>query len=547
MRITLAQLNPTIGDFCGNIKKMHEAMLRATSDNSEMIIFPELFPSGYPPKDLLEKPVFIKRYEQADKNISKLSVSFPELFICYGTIEKTDKTSGKLLYNTARIIKNGKLVFTQRKSLLPTYDVFDEARYFLEADEINLFTIKGEQWGISICEDAWNASEIFDDRLYDIDPVENLGNAGAQYLLNISASPFTLGKAAIRIQLAQSHARRHGIPFILVNQVGANDELISDGRSFIVDGKGRIRVSLPAFKESVITVDLDNLPDPVDDVESERTGTAYDALVLGISDYMSKCGFKSVVLGLSGGVDSALTCCLAAAALGPQNVHAVYMPSPYSADASGEDARTLANNLSVHYDEIPISDTFDAYKIMMRPWFKDTEEDVAEENFQARIRGNILMGLSNKFGYLCLSSGNKSELSVGYCTLYGDMSGGLAVLADVPKTLVYQICNYINRDGNVIPQRILTRPPTAELRPDQTDQDTLPPYDILDSVLDLYLEQHLGVEEIIDKGYDKETVEWIIKTVIRNEYKRIQAAPGLKITSKAFGSGRRMPIAAKYS
>jgi len=547
MRITLAQINPVIGDFTGNLSRMETAIEKAVADNADLIVFPELIPSGYPPKDALERKDFLHRYAKADSALLQRSENCPELAILYGTIEETQAETGKPLYNTARLIQNGTILFRQYKTLLPTYDVFDEDRYFQSATAPQLFTLNGVKLGISICEDAWNATEVKAAHRYDLDPVARLGQLGAQLFINISASPFALGKEETRIRLARAHAKRHGIPFILVNQVGANDELISDGRSLAVDSKGELRVLFPAFQTHVETVDTTDFPPIFKYNPAPAESAAYEALTLGIQDYIEKCGFKSVVLGLSGGVDSALTCCLAAKALGPDNVHAVYMPSPFSANASGEDAEALARNLGVHFSIIPINEIFKTYHSMMQPHFQGLPENEAEENFQARIRGNLLMGLSNKFGHLCLASGNKSELSVGYCTLYGDMSGGLSVIGDVPKTLVYRICDFINRDKEIIPQRILTRAPSAELKPDQTDQDTLPPYDILDAILDRYLEKGLPAEAIIEEGFESEIVHWIIKTVRRNEYKRNQAAPSLKITGKAFGSGRRIPIAARWT
>lgn len=547
MRITLAQINPVIGDFSGNLSKMENAMKKAELDGAALIVFPELIPSGYPPKDMLERKGFLNRYAEADRAILSLSEDFPELGILYGSVAHAQEHVGKPLYNTARLLMNGQILFRQQKTLLPTYDVFDEDRYFQSAQSIQLYNHQDIQLGITICEDAWNVSEILSEHSYEIDPVSTLGSMGAQLFINISASPFAIGKEKTRIRLARAHAKRHGIPFILVNQVGGNDELISDGRSLVVDGQGNLRVLFPAFQEHTETVDMAKLPPVFEYQPPTVEASAYEALTLGIKDYMDKCGFKTAVLGLSGGVDSALTCCLAANALGPENVHAVYMPSPFSAKASGEDAEALAHHLGVHFSVIPINDIFSAYQQMMKPHFQNLPENEAEENFQARIRGNILMGLSNKFGHLCLASGNKSELAVGYCTLYGDMSGGLSVIGDVPKTLVYRICEHINRDKEVIPSRILTRAPSAELKPDQCDQDTLPAYEILDAILDRYLEQGLPTAEIIEEGFDEETVRWIINTVRRNEYKRSQAAPVLKITGKAFGSGRRIPIAARWT
>jgi len=546
MKITLAQLNPIIGDFRGNIQKMRKAADKAQEEGSDLIIFSELFASGYPPKDWLIKQGFISDFLQSTEDIIELSGEFPETGFLFGAIDVPAGKTGKGLFNAAFLVQNGKCLFVQHKTLLPTYDVFDEARYFDTANNIAIFEFKNSKLGITICEDIWNESVTFPNPLYKRDPVDILAKKGAEIIINISASPFSMNKDELRYEILKNHARKHGLPIILVNQTGANDELISDGRSMVVDSDGELRCILAAFEEQVKTVDLSNLPAPQTYKAPDPVESAYQGLVLGIHDYANKCGFTKAIFGLSGGVDSALTCCLAAAALGPANVYAVYMPSPYSADSSEEDARELADNLGVNFQIIPITSLFSKYKETLQTAFINTTEDVAEENIQARIRGNIIMALSNKFGYLPLASGNKSELSVGYCTLYGDMSGGLSVLADVYKTLVYELCKHINRGQGVIPARILSKAPSAELKPDQKDSDSLPPYDILDEILNLYIEQQKSTEEIIKRGFNAETVSWIIKTVKQNEYKRLQAAPGLKICSKAFGCGRRIPIAAKW-
>jgi len=546
VKITLAQLNPTIGDFQGNLKKMESVLLNAASKGAELALFTELFPSGYPPKDWLIKQAFLRDYEAAQKQILELSRQVPETAVLYGGVEHITQGTGKRLYNSALLVQNGKLLFTQRKTLLPTYDVFDEARYFQRANEIDVIEFGGERLGITICEDIWNEAETFRDRLYTLDPVEVLAGKNTTLIINISASPFGIGKETIRYNLLHNHARRHAVPFILVNQVGANDELICDGNSMVVDEKGRLRLMLPAFQEAVETIDTAQLPAARPFKAQGDVASVYNALILGLRDYAVKCGFASVILGLSGGIDSALTCCLAAAALGADKVEAVYMPSPYSSPESGEDAAALARNLGCHFRTIPIDTLLRAYLDELRPQFDGLKEDETEENIQARIRGNIIMALSNKFGHLPLSSGNKSELSVGYCTLYGDMSGGLSVLADVPKTLVYRLASYINRDGEVIPERILAKEPSAELKPGQKDTDSLPPYDILDTILQYYLEKGLSAGDIIAEGFDAETVNWVISAVRKNEYKRVQAAPGLKISARAFGSGRRIPIAARW-
>jgi len=438
------------------------------------------------------------------------------------------------------------MIAAQHKSLLPTYDVFDEMRYFDPAPEINTVAFKGETLGISICEDAWNDPELWPrGRIYHCDPIEILARKGATLLINISASPFYVGKEEIRYRLLRNHARKHRLPFVFVNQVGGNDELIFDGRSLCLDQAREPIVVFPSFKEYVQGIDtsLSGIPKlytPQDKIES-----IYEALVLGTRDYMKKCDFSQAVVGLSGGIDSAVTCCLAKESIGSKNVLAVSMPSPYSSKGSIEDSRQLATNLGIRFKVISIAEIYHTYLETLKGHFEGKEVDITEENIQARIRGNILMALSNKFGHLVLSTGNKSELAVGYCTLYGDMSGGLAVISDVPKTVVYELANYINRKSEIIPREIIEKPPSAELKPNQVDQDTLPPYPILDQILHYYLEEVSSVEEIINLGFDQETVKWVAEAVEKNEYKRKQAAPGLKVTTKSFGVGRRMPIAAK--
>lgn len=546
MKVTLAQLNPLIGDFPGNIRKMNSALISAAEQGSDLVIFSELFPSGYPPKDWLTKKGFLRDYEKAGESIRDLSRSFPQQALLYGSVEILPGKEGKGLYNAAMLVQNGELLFTQRKTLLPTYDVFDEARYFDAAAETAVVRLCDYTLGITICEDMWNEPSLFPSRPYAVDPVSMLAEKGADLIINISASPFAIDKEKIRYAILRNHASKHRLPVILVNQIGANDELISDGRSMIVDGSGALRVCFPAFTEHIETVDLSNLPAPTPFIPMNTTESVRKALVLGVRDYVKKNRFTQAVLGLSGGIDSALTCCLAAEALGPENIHAVYMPSPYSSRESGEDAEALAAALGVPYRVIGIDALFEAYKKTLHSAFANTDEDVTEENIQARIRGNIIMALSNKFGYLPLTSGNKSELAVGYCTLYGDMSGGLSVLGDVFKTMVYRLSRHINAACPVIPERIVTKAPSAELKPDQKDQDSLPPYDVLDGVLKMYIEDKCAMDEIVGKGYDPEIVAWIINAVKKNEYKRIQAAPVLKITATAFGSGRRIPIAADW-
>ncbi|MEN6348923.1 MAG: NAD+ synthase, partial [Syntrophomonas sp.] len=512
---------------------------------SDLVILPELVLVGYPPRDLLERSWFIDRIREAVRTIIQVSNRYPETALLFG-IPEANEITGKGLYNSAVLVYQGDVLATQAKSLLPIYDVFDEARYFDPAAEISVIPFKDELIGISICEDAWNDSEFWPrGRIYDFDPVGELARQGATLLVNISASPFHAGKEEIRYRLIRNHARRHGLPFVYVNQVGGNDELIFDGRSMMFSNDGTPVYISPAFKEDFRTIDLsepgtEGLFKSQDVVES-----VYQALALGIRDYMHKLGFKKTILGLSGGIDSALTACLAKEAVGAENVVTISMPSPYSSIGSVEDSRKLASNLGIDFKVIPISPLYQTYLDSLGSYFAGREADGTEENIQARIRGNILMAFSNKYGYLVLSTGNKSEMAVGYCTLYGDMSGGLSVLADVPKTMVYELTAFINREEIVIPPEIISKPPSAELKPDQLDQDVLPPYDILDKMLHYYIEEGLSAEELTDLGFDPETVRWVVKAVDRNEYKRRQAAPGLKVTTKAFGTGRRMPIAAR--
>jgi len=545
MKITLAQLNPVVGDVTGNFQKL-AALLPQLADSSDLIVFPELYLVGYPPRDLLERPAFISKTQEILQEVVRLSTHYPKTGLIVGLPRPSDREVGKGLYNSAALIYRGEILGWRDKSLLPTYDVFDETRYFVSATDVRIIPFKGEKLGLSICEDAWAQEEAWCRRLYSLDPIQLLARQGATLLINISASPFQMGKEEVRYQLLHRQAHKYGLPFIYVNQVGGNDELIFDGRSLALDRQGNPRAVLPAFQEAVQTVNLAEPGTPGAFVPQEAIATVHDALVLGIRDYLRKCGFSRAVVGLSGGVDSAVTCCLAVTALGRDNVMGVAMPSPYSSPGSLSDSQRLANNLGIAFNVIPITPIYQAYLDSFRPVFPVDDIDVTLENVQARIRGNILMALSNRFGSMVLSTGNKSELAVGYCTLYGDMSGGLAVLADVPKTMVYELAAYINRLNPVIPQEIIDKVPSAELRPHQRDQDTLPPYDLLDRIIHLYLVENQSFEDIVQAGFAPDTVKWVIRTIDRNEYKRRQAAPGLKVTSKAFGIGRRLPIAARY-
>lgn len=547
MKINMAQLNPIVGDINGNQLKIMNTLSQCSEAGSDLVIFPELFLVGYPPKDLLERLWFIKKAQQAIQELMQISAKYPKTGMLFGAPLPTGNDVGKGLYNSVVLIYQGLILIAHHKSLLPTYDVFDEMRYFDPAPEINTVAFKGEILGISICEDAWNDPELWPKgRIYPCDPIEILARKGATLLINISASPFYAGKEEIRYRLLRNHARKHRLPLVFVNQVGGNDELIFDGRSLCLDQAGEPIVVFPSFKEYVQGIDTSFSGRSRVYTLQDKIESIYESLVLGTGDYMKKCGFSQAVVGLSGGIDSAVTCCLAKEAIGSKNVLAVSMPSPYSSKGSIEDSRRLATNLGIRFKVISISAVYHTYLETLKEHFEGKEVDITEENIQARIRGNILMALSNKFGYLVLSTGNKSELAVGYCTLYGDMSGGLAVISDVPKTMVYDLANYINRKLVIIPRAIIEKEPSAELKPNQVDQDALPPYPILDQILHYYIEEVSSVEEIINLGFDQETVKWVAKTVEKNEYKRKQAAPGLKVTTKSFGVGRRMPIAAKF-
>jgi NAD+ synthase (glutamine-hydrolysing) len=546
MRIALAQLNPTIGDFAGNLEKLEATLDSLRGDPPDLAVFPEMFLTGYPPRDLLERDWFIDGAGAALDRLNAVSRARPNVGILVGTVLRSGKTPGKGLHNAAVLVKDGKTLATVHKILLPTYDVFDEARYFDPGDVARAIPFGDEKLGVSICEDAWNDPTLWHRPVYRRDPIDELAKSGATVLVNISASPFYAGKDTIRYRLFEGHARRHGIPFVLVNQVGGNDELVFDGRSMSVAADGGLTAYLSAFEESVRVVDPRSAGPRSEFVPDDPVRTIHDALVLGLSDYVRKCGFDRVVLGLSGGIDSAVVCAIAAKAIGPERVFGISMPSPYSSPGSIEDSRRLAENLGVRFAVIPISDIYQSYLEEMEPYLEGESIGVTEENIQARVRGNVLMAISNEHGHLLLSTGNKSEVAVGYCTLYGDMSGGLSVLSDVPKTVVYRLADYINQEGNVIPREIIDKPPSAELRPDQRDRDTLPAYDVLDRVLDLYVDQGRSIDEIVAEGLDREVVTWIVRAVNRNEYKRRQGSPGLKVTSKAFGIGRRMPIAARY-
>jgi NAD+ synthase (glutamine-hydrolysing) len=544
MKIAIVQLNTIVGDIAGNTSRILEAARRARDDGAELVVFHELCVTGYPPKDLVERDAFVAEAEAALQRIAAESASIAGLGIVVGLPRRAAREGGKGVANSVALVCDGRVERVQDKVLLPTYDVFDEARYFDPGNTVAPVDFNGEKLGLSICEDAWNDPDLFRHHPYPIDPIAVLAGKGATLIINISASPFSVGKEQLRYDIVRSHARRHNVPFMMVNQVGGNDELVFDGRSMFVDGSGGALALLPVFEEAMVVVDA-NAPPPVPAFEPlEEIESIHAALVMGTHDYLHKCGFERAVVGVSGGIDSAVTLAVAADALGPENLRAVAMPSPHSSRGSLDDAAALCDNLGVDMDVVPIADAMAAYERMLAETMEVS--DVTAENIQARIRGNILMAYSNKYGSLVLSTGNKSELAVGYCTLYGDMSGGLAVISDVPKCDVYRLAEWLNRDGEVIPRAIIDKEPSAELRPDQRDSDSLPPYEVLDAILDQHVEEGLSREAIVAGGIDAGTVDWVLSALRRSEYKRRQAAPGIKVTSKAFGVGRRFPIAARY-
>jgi NAD+ synthetase len=543
MKTALAQINPIIGDFAYNSRLITGRIKEAEQAGCQLVIFPELALCGYPPQDLLERAAFLNAHDAA---LDKLVRSVGDIGVVLGVAERR-QGAGKPLYNSAVFIYKGEIVHRVRKQLLPTYDVFDESRYFEPGEPAPPFSFKGLRLGLSVCEDIWQASGQGQCGTYRTDPVASLaeGHDALDLLINISASPYHHGKLAERDQLFSSLCRKYTLPLLYVNQVGGQDSLIFDGHSMAFNNQGEICAAAAGFREDMLIIDAEDLLTrgtkkiaPKDSVAQVEKG-----LVLGTSDYLRKTGFNRAVIGLSGGIDSAVTAVLASLALGPENLLCVALPSPYTAQMSIDDARTLAANLSCDFEVLPIAPAMEAYTEMLAPLFAGKDKDVTEQNIQARIRGNLLMALSNKFGGMLLSTGNKSEMAVGYCTLYGDMSGGLAVLADVPKIMVYDLARRMNREREVIPERIIIRPPTAELKPDQADQDDLPAYEVLDPILAAYLEEHLGIDEIAARGFDREVVRDIVRRIRINEHKRKQAPLGLKVTTKAFGYGRRYPIA----
>jgi NAD+ synthetase len=549
MRVALAQLNFTVGAFEANYQKIADAARRATESRADLLLLSELATTGYPPRDLLTHAAFVDANLALRDRVAALSTD--QLGIVVGCAERNEAPGGKPLFNTAVLCHRGAVVGRHRKTLLPSYDVFDEDRYFEPGTAVAPFNFKGIRLGLTVCEEVWNDPEFWPRRLYPRDPVADLAGSGVDLLVNISSSPFEMGKAAVRRDMIRQHAVRHRVPFLYLNQVGGNDDLIFDGHSLGFDGRGELILRARDFEEAFVVAEAaagaGQWPGlELAAVAASREEEAWRALTLGLRDYMQKCGFRTAVLGLSGGIDSAVTAALAADALGPAQVTGIAMPTRYSSDHSLRDAEALARNLGIAYHVVPIDAIFQSYLDALAPLLPGPP-GVAEENIQARVRGAVLMAHSNKHGGMLLSTGNKSELAVGYCTLYGDMCGGLAVINDVPKTLVYDLARYVNRRRPIIPESSITKPPSAELRPNQTDQDTLPPYDVIDAVVEGYVERGLDLEALVATGLDRAVVADVIGRIDRNEYKRRQAAPGLRITSKAFGVGRRFPIAASYT
>jgi NAD+ synthase (glutamine-hydrolysing) len=558
MKIGFAQINPTVGDLSGNFEKIIHAYERLAAAGAELVLTPELAIPGYPPQDLVFKSRFVPENLAVLQQLHSRVGNVPLLV---GFVDRNEGR-GKPFHNAAALLEKGKPIRKAHKSLLPTYDVFDEDRYFEPACQAEAFDVCGKKIGVTICEDIWT-EHYLPRPLYDVEPVRGLIEQGAQIIVNLSASPFTLHKPAIRHEMVGALARTYKRSICYCNAVGGNDQLIFDGNSIAVNASGNLIAQLASFREEEAVIDTESRPE-IEFREGTTPEELFSALSLGLRDYLRKCNFKSAVLGLSGGVDSAVTAVIAVDALGAENVTGVSMPSPYSSRGSIDDSLALARNLGIKCLEIPITDPFKAFKAQFKEIFKGLPENETEENMQPRLRAMTLMALSNKFGHLLLTTGNKSELAVGYCTLYGDMAGGLAVISDVPKTMVYELARWINSGyssgsgrnadppspgsgaAEIIPRSTIEKPPSAELKPDQEDQDVLPPYEILDEILRLYIEENLSARDIISHGFDERTVRWVQRRVDLNEYKREQAAPGLKVTSRAFGMGRRMPIAQKY-
>ena len=551
MKIALAQLNPIVGDLAGNAQKILTIAQEIASENVDLLLTPELSLCGYPPRDLLLNPSFI---ETMGIELEKLAVSLPKsLKVLVGTVAKNPLANiagEKPLFNSAALLEAGKISQYFYKRLLPTYDVFDEDRYFQSGKASDYFILDSLKIGVSICEDVWNDLAFWGKRQYEVDPIADLAELGVDLIVNLSASPYTVGKQKLREKMLHHSAVNYQTPLIYINQVGGNDDLIFDGHSIAFNRKGEAIYRAQGFTTTREIIEYD--PDQKDLLFSKLNPLAeteeeeiFSALVLGVRDYAQKCGFSQAIIGLSGGIDSALVAVIATQALGKENVFGLLMPSPYSSGHSITDAEALVNNLGIKSYQLPIGELMKGYDELLEPIFSGTDFGIAEENIQSRIRGNLLMAMANKFGYLLLSTGNKSEMAVGYCTLYGDMNGGLAVIADVPKTRVFSLCHWLNRYQEIIPGNILVKPPSAELKPDQLDQDSLPAYEVLDDILYRLIHQHQSLDQIIAAGYGEEMVKKVIKLVTRAEFKRRQAPPGLKITDRAFGTGWRMPIASR--
>lgn len=543
MKIALGQINPTVGDFSGNAQKIIDFSRRAKDAGAGLILFPELSVCGYPPRDLVERPSFVAKNRET---VDRIAAETNGIAVICGLVTPAEADTGKSVMNSAALLRDGRLAFLQSKMLLPTYDVFDEMRNFAPARSQQLFDFCGNHMALTICEDAWNDKDFWKRQLYTADPIEVLIRSGGNFVLNISASPFWLGKRELRTNMLATIARNDRVPVVMVNQVGGNDSLLFDGSSLVINREGKVIAQGKSFEEDIVYFDSATLEGEMHEQVPGEEASAFAALVLGTRDYVRKCGFTKVVIGLSGGIDSALTAAIATEAVEPENVIGVGMPGPYSSQGSIDDARELAKNLGIRFELLAIDAIYDSYRETLKGVFAGLKQDVTEENLQARARGSLLMALSNKFNAIVLSTGNKSELAVGYCTLYGDMVGGLAVISDVPKTLVYRISHYVNSRRPVIPKDSLEKPPSAELRPNQKDSDSLPAYDVLDAILEDYVEDsHSAVQIAQDRGFDLELVQRVTRMIDRAEYKRQQAAPGIKISAKAFGYGRRLPIAAK--
>ena len=553
MKIAIAQLNPTIGDITNNAQQIITAAQNAAKQHARLLLTPELSLCGYPPRDLLLYPGFV---ESISNELKAIAFKLPDnIAVLIGTVETNPHAHSKgqkPLYNSMALIDGGEIKQIFHKRLLPTYDVFDEDRYFEPGYEANYFTLDGVKVGVSICEDLWNDEQFWGKRNYEVNPIEELVQLGVDVITNLSASPYTVGKNKLRSQMLNHAATAYSKPIIYVNQIGGNDDLVFDGNSMAFSSAGGLVTHAKSFAADLVVVELDELKETGEQEsrgEIDSNEEIYNALVLGVKDYARKCGFSKATLGLSGGIDSALVAAVAASALGAENVLGVLMPSPYSSHHSVSDAVDLVNSLGIKSQQLAIKDAMTAYDKILDPMFAGTEFGIAEENIQSRIRGNLLMAIANKFGYLLLSTGNKSEMAVGYCTLYGDMNGGLAVIADVPKTRVFELCRWLNKnkDQEIIPVNIITKPPSAELKPDQKDSDSLPDYEILDDILDRIICQHQSLKEVIKAGHDTETVAKVMKLLTRAEFKRRQAPPAIKITDRAFGTGWRMPIASRWS